>query len=55
MMKYLAPNVSAPGNPKPTQPTPTATQASSIPSPVTATPEQVMTHSSIAAFLATDL
>ncbi|XP_014327890.1 TOM1-like protein 2 isoform X1 [Xiphophorus maculatus] len=41
MMKYLAPNASAPGNPKPTQPTPTATQASSIPSPVTATPEQI--------------
>ncbi|XP_054891959.1 TOM1-like protein 2 isoform X1 [Poeciliopsis prolifica] len=41
MMKYLAPNASAAGNPKPIQTTPTATQASNIPSPVTATPEQI--------------
>ncbi|XP_014889131.1 TOM1-like protein 2 isoform X2 [Poecilia latipinna] len=41
MMKYLAPNASAAVSPKPIQPTPTATQASNIPSPVTATPEQI--------------
>ncbi|MEQ2264620.1 TOM1-like protein 2 [Xenotaenia resolanae] len=41
MMKYLAPNISAAGAPKFSQPTPAATQASNIPSPVTATPEQI--------------
>ncbi|XP_047212721.1 TOM1-like protein 2 isoform X1 [Girardinichthys multiradiatus] len=41
MMKYLAPNTSADDAPKPNQPTPAATQASNIPSPVTATPEQI--------------
>ncbi|MEQ2178027.1 TOM1-like protein 2 [Goodea atripinnis] len=41
MMKYLAPNTSAAGAPKPSQPTPAVTQASNIPSPVTATPEQI--------------
>ncbi|KAM4717420.1 TOM1-like protein 2 isoform 3-T3 [Anableps anableps] len=41
MMKYLAPNTSAAGLPKPSQPPPTATQASNIPSPITATPDQI--------------
>ncbi|MEQ2197189.1 TOM1-like protein 2 [Xenoophorus captivus] len=41
MMKYLAPNTSSAGAPKPSQPTPAATQAANIPSPVTATPEQI--------------
>ncbi|XP_036003993.1 TOM1-like protein 2 isoform X2 [Fundulus heteroclitus] len=41
MMKYLAPNPSAAGPPKPSQPAPTAAQASSIPSPVAVSPEQI--------------
>ncbi|XP_038163677.1 TOM1-like protein 2 isoform X4 [Cyprinodon tularosa] len=41
MLKYLAPNNSTGGPPKPSQSTPTTTQASNIPSPVTVTPEQI--------------
>ncbi|XP_037544271.1 TOM1-like protein 2 isoform X1 [Nematolebias whitei] len=41
LLKYLAPASSAAATPKPGPPTPAATPASSIPNPITATPEQI--------------
>ncbi|XP_061568691.1 TOM1-like protein 2 isoform X2 [Cololabis saira] len=41
MMKYLAPTCPAAGTPKPASPSPGSTQASGVPSPITATPEQI--------------
>lgn len=41
MIKYLAPTSPAARTPKPVTPTASATQASHVPSPIIATPEQV--------------
>ncbi|KAM6905093.1 TOM1-like protein 2 isoform 2-T2 [Xenentodon cancila] len=41
MMKYLAPSCPAAGTPKPASPAPGSTQTSNVPSPITATPEQI--------------